>query len=63
MDYFPFVSGQVIEDHQKLLNDQLRSDMQSYIKSKAKVDGRRKQLLGSGLAFNDGQSSSSAVNP
>lgn len=31
MDYFPFVSGQVIEDHQKLLNNQLRTDMKAYI--------------------------------
>jgi len=56
LDYFPFVSGQIIEDHQKSLNIQLRADMKSYIHSKAAAEGQRKRTIG-----NDGHSVSSAV--
>lgn len=46
LDYFPFVSGQIIEDHQKSLNTQLRADMKSYITSKANAEGQRKRTIG-----------------
>ena len=32
-DYFPFVSGELLEEHRKVLNQQMRSEIQQYMTS------------------------------
>lgn len=58
MDYFPFVSGEILEDHTRGLNQERFSDMRAYLANKAYSN---KKLLGSGLGNADGSSVTSSA--
>lgn len=34
-DFFPFVSGELLEEHRKHLNKQMRSEIQQYMTAKS----------------------------
>lgn len=45
-DYFPFVSGELLEEHRKALNQQMRSEIQQYMSSNSrKNDGGSKSAM------------------
>jgi len=52
-DYFPFVSGELLEEHRKVMNQQMRSEIQQYMTSthKRQSDDQHSHVSGSRSAM------------